>query len=150
MVQRIRAQRAIAVQADVSKISDLEKLVEAAVTKFGRLDTIMANAGIMPMRTVEDTTEADFDKTFAMNVKGPYFLVQKAAPHMASGSSVILVSTGVNRSTAVAPNYLLYASTKGAIDQMTRVLSKGLASKGIRVNVSRRKSAERAYNVVMR
>lgn len=53
---------------------------------------------------------------------------------MKPGSRIIFISSGVNRNTAVAPNYLLYAATKGAIDQMTRVMAKGLASKGINVN----------------
>jgi 3-oxoacyl-[acyl-carrier protein] reductase len=76
LVEAIGADRALAVQADVSKIADIERLIAAAVDRFGHLDTIMANAGVLPMRTLEDTTEADFDSTFDLNVKGPYFLVQ--------------------------------------------------------------------------
>jgi 3-oxoacyl-[acyl-carrier protein] reductase len=76
MVKAIGEDRAIAVQADVSKMEDNEKLVNEAVAKFGKLDTIVLNAAIMPMRTLQDTTEADFDSTFNMNVKGPYFLAQ--------------------------------------------------------------------------
>jgi 3-oxoacyl-[acyl-carrier protein] reductase len=134
LVQSIGNDRAIAVQADVSKISDIARLVEAAVTKFGRIDVIMANAALMLMRTTEDTTEKDFDEMFDLNVKGPYFLVQKAIPHMPPGSRVILVSTSVCHFSQVQPNYLLYAATKGAIEQMTRVMAKGLALKSITVN----------------
>ena len=134
MVKAIGADRAIAVQADVSKLADNEKIVNEAVAKFGKIDTLVLNAAIMPMRTLQDTTEADFDSTFNMNVKGPYFLAQKAVPHMPRGSRLIFLSSGVCHFSSVAPNYLLYAATKGAIEQMTRVLAKGLGASGISVN----------------
>ena len=134
MVKAIGADRAIAVQADVSKLADNEKIVNEAVAKFGKIDTLVLNAAIMPMRTLQDTTEADFDLTFNMNVKGPYFLAQKAVPHMPRGSRIIFLSSGVCHFSSVAPNYLLYAATKGAIEQMTRVLAKGLGASGISVN----------------
>jgi 3-oxoacyl-[acyl-carrier protein] reductase len=69
-----------------------------------------------------------------MNVKGPYFLAQKAAPHMKHGGRIIFVSTTQCVASTVTGNYLLYCSTKGAIEQMTRVLSKDLARSGILVN----------------
>jgi 3-oxoacyl-[acyl-carrier protein] reductase len=69
-----------------------------------------------------------------MNVKGPYFLAQKAAPHMKHGGRIIFVSTTQCAASTVTGNYLLYCSTKGAIEQMTRVLSKDLARRGILVN----------------
>ncbi|KAL6904088.1 NAD(P)-binding protein [Trichoderma evansii] len=134
LVESFGADRAIAVQADAGNLEDLDRLVQAAVDKFGRIDTVVANAGLMPMRDVEDTTEEDFDKTFTLNVKGPYFLAQKAVPHMPPGSHIIFISTGVCHHSSVSPKYLLYASTKGAIEQMTRVMAKGLAAKGIIVN----------------
>lgn len=79
VVASIGADRALAVKADVSTIAGIESLVSQAVKRFGRLDVVMANAGVMTMRSVMNTTEADFDKTFAINVKGPYFLVQVRA-----------------------------------------------------------------------
>ncbi|EON96035.1 putative 60s ribosomal protein l40 protein [Phaeoacremonium minimum UCRPA7] len=134
VVASIGAEHALAVQADVSTIAGIESLVSQAVKRFGRLDVVMANAGVMTMRSVMNTTEADFDKTFAINVKGPYFLVQKAVPHMPPGGRVILVSTGIAHSSTVQPGYTLYGATKGAIEQMTRIMSKDLATKGITVN----------------
>lgn len=68
--------RALAVQADVGSVAGVEKLVAATVERFGRVDVVIPNAGIMPMRTVGNTTEEDFDRAFALNVKGPYFLAQ--------------------------------------------------------------------------
>lgn len=134
LVDSFGADRAIAVQADAANIDDIDRLVQAAVDKFGRIDTIVANAGLMLMRDVEDTTEDDFAKSFDLNVKGPYFLAQRAVPHMPPGSHIIFVSTGVCHHSSVSPKYLLYAATKGAIEQMTRVMAKGLAAKGIIVN----------------
>ena len=106
------------------------------------------------MKTLEDTTEEDFDSTYRLNVKGPYFLIQvwlwlirndiftelttisskKAAPHMGPGSHIVLLSTTLCHASTVQPNYLLYNSTKGAIEQMTKVMSKDLARKDISVN----------------
>ncbi|KAH0526787.1 hypothetical protein TsFJ059_010068 [Trichoderma semiorbis] len=134
MVESFGPDRAIAVQANAGNVDDLSRLVDAAVAKFGRIDTIVASAGIMPMRDVENTTEDDFAKCFDLNVKGPYFLVQKALPHMPPGSRIIFISTGICHFSMAPASYLLYAATKGAIEQMTRVMAKGLASKGIIVN----------------
>ncbi|KOS17207.1 putative oxidoreductase [Escovopsis weberi] len=127
-------ERNVAVQADASTMAGVDAIVAAAVAKFGRIDAIMPNAGLMLMRDVESTSEDDFDKMFNINVKCPYFLVQKAIPHMPRGSKVIFVSTGICHASTVTPDYTLYAATKGAIEQMTRTMGRGLAAKGITVN----------------
>ncbi|KAI0444375.1 short-chain dehydrogenase/reductase SDR [Xylaria telfairii] len=128
------ASRALVIKADASSASQMRALVDQVVAKFGRIDVVVANAGILPMYALEDVTEAAFDATFALNVKGPFFLTQAAAPHMPSGGRVIFISSGVARSSGVAPPYALYASTKGAVEQLTRVLAKDLGRKGITVN----------------
>jgi 3-oxoacyl-[acyl-carrier protein] reductase len=76
VVQSIGSENAIAVKADASNLTELEALVKATVDKFGKIDILIPNAGIMPMRTLEETTEEDFDRTMSLNVKGPYFLTQ--------------------------------------------------------------------------
>ncbi|KAL6872838.1 NAD(P)-binding protein [Trichoderma novae-zelandiae] len=134
LVESFGPDRAIAVQADAANVDDIDRLVNAAVAKFGRIDVVVANAGLMLMRDVQDTTEDDFAKSFDLNVKGPYFLAQKAVPHMPPGSRIIFISTGICHYSSVPAKYLLYAATKGAIEQMTRVMAKGLAAKGIIVN----------------
>ncbi|KAF2101044.1 NAD(P)-binding protein [Rhizodiscina lignyota] len=134
VVHHIGADRCIAIQADAGSVAGVAKIVEETVKKYGRIDILIANAGVLPMKTLESTTEEDFDKTFALNVKGPYFLIQKAVPHMKEGSHVVTISSSLCHSTAVTPPYLLYNSTKGAIEQMTRVLAKDLGSKKILVN----------------
>lgn len=134
IVEQIGSDRTLAVQADASTINGCTTLVNAAVKKFGKIDVLIPNAGIQPMKGLEQTSEDDFDRAFSINVKGPYFLVQKAVPHMPAGGRIILVSTGVCSFSSIQPSYLLYAATKGSIEQMVRVLSKDLARKEITVN----------------
>ncbi|KAJ4253770.1 hypothetical protein NW762_010164 [Fusarium torreyae] len=135
LVNNIGSDRALAVKADVSNVAEIEKLVQLAVDKFGKIDCVMANAAAAPMNDLDSTTEEAFDRTFNLNVRGPYFLVQKAVQHMPRGGRVILVSSGVLHQSQVAPRYLLYASSKGSIEQMTRILAKDLGAKnGITVN----------------
>ena len=80
LVNEIGSKKALAVKADASSVKGAEEMVKATMDRFGQLDIVIANAGILPMKTVEDTTEKDFDSTFALNVKGPYFLVQVSGP----------------------------------------------------------------------
>ncbi|CBF69447.1 hypothetical protein AN6450.2 [Aspergillus nidulans FGSC A4] len=136
LVDEIGQDRALAVQADASKLADIDRLVDAAVAKFGKIDILIPNAGILPMRDLEHTTEEDFDFTYNLMVKGPYFLAQaqKAAKHIPAGGRIILVSTGVTVLSNIAPAYLLYASAKAAVEQMARVMAKDLARNGILVN----------------
>ena len=124
----------LAVQADAGSLPEIEKLVKCTVEHFGKIDILIPNAGILSMKTVENTSEQDFDRIFNLNVKGPYFLIQKAIPHMSSGSRIVMLSTTQNFASTVSAPYTLYCATKGAIDQMVRTMAKDLASKGISVN----------------
>ena len=134
LVSQLGQDKAFAVQADAGTVAGAEKMVQETVNKYGTIDTLILNAGIMAMKTVANTTEADFDKSFNLNVKGPWFTVQKALPYLKSGSRVILVSTSVIHSSTLQPPYALYGSTKGAIEHMTHAFAKDLGTKGINVN----------------
>ena len=136
LVAKIGESRALAVQADVSKVAGIEALVAAAVEKFGHIDVICANAGWMPLQPNAAVTEDMFNRIYDINVKQPLFLVQKAVPHMANGGRIILNSTSICHNSALPHVYGLYASTKGAVEQLTRALSKdpSIAEKGITVN----------------
>lgn len=134
VVALIGHENAFAIRADVGDVEDIGRLVDGTVQKFGRIDILVACAGTMLLNELENITEAEYETTFALNVKGPLFLAQKAVPHMRSGGRIILFSTTQATASTVTPNYLTYCCSKGAIEQMTRVLSKDLARKGIMVN----------------
>src|SRR5260370_13748776 len=84
----------------------------------GRLDILVANAGISKASTIEETTVQDFDALFAVNVRAPYFLVQQLLPIMGNGSSVVLLSSLAARASVGALS--AYAATKGAIDTLVK------------------------------
>ncbi|KAI2622781.1 NAD(P)-binding protein [Hypomontagnella submonticulosa] len=133
-VQKQGAGEARLIRADVSTLAGVQSLVKETVDAYAKIDILIPNAGVLPMKDLEHTTEADFDRTFAINVKGPYFLAQASFPYMPRGSHIIFLSTTLTTASTVMPGYLLYNSTKGAIEQMTRVISKDLGRKGILVN----------------
>jgi len=124
--------QAIAVQADISKINDIEKLFSETIAKLGKVDILINNAGIMENKLLADVTEADFDNHFAINVKGTYFACQQALKVMGSGGRIINFSTSV--AGAMLPAYSVYAATKGAVEQITRQLAKEFGPKGITIN----------------
>jgi 3-oxoacyl-[acyl-carrier protein] reductase len=98
----------------------------------GRLDILIANAGISRSATIEGTTLEDFDDQFAVNVRAPFFLVQQLLPALCKGSSVILTSSLAAH--ASVGNLSAYAATKGAIDTLVKHFAAALGPRGIRVN----------------
>jgi NAD(P)-dependent dehydrogenase (short-subunit alcohol dehydrogenase family) len=123
----------LAVRADVSKLGDLDKFYKAVAQKFGKIDIIFANAGIAKFVPFADSTEALFDETFDINVKGVYFTIQKALPLLNDGASIIINSSVVNETGAAAAS--IYAATKAAVRSFARTLTTELVDRGIRVNV---------------
>lgn len=124
--------RAIAVQADVRRVSEIEDLFDRAIEEFGRVTILVNNAGIGLNKKVADVNEAEFDRIFGINVKGLFFACQQAAKRLADGGSVVNISSSVTK--LMLPGYGPYAATKGAVEQITRVLAKELGPRGIRVN----------------
>jgi NAD(P)-dependent dehydrogenase (short-subunit alcohol dehydrogenase family) len=98
----------------------------------GRLDVLVANAGISRAATIEETTVEDFDDLFAVNVRAPFFLVQQLLPVMCKGSSVVLLSSLAAH--AAVGTLSAYSATKGAIDTLVRHFASALGERGIRVN----------------
>jgi 3-oxoacyl-[acyl-carrier protein] reductase len=98
----------------------------------GRLDILVASAGIAKAGTIEETTVEDFDALFAVNVRAPYFLLQQLLPVMCKGSSVVLLSSLAAR--ASVGTLSAYAATKGAIDTLVKHFAAALGERGIRVN----------------
>lgn len=124
--------QAVAIQADVSKVSEVEALFLETLKQFGRVDIVVNTAGIMENNAITDVTEEIFDRHFAINVKGPYFACQQAMKHMAQGGTIINFSTSVSGS--MLPTYSVYAATKGAVEQLTRQLAKEFGFKDIVIN----------------
>jgi 3-oxoacyl-[acyl-carrier protein] reductase len=125
--------RADSVAADLSAPDGAHKLAEQTRRIVGeRLDILVVNAGVSKAATIEDTTIADFDKLFVVNVRAPFFLVQQLLPIMVEGSSIVLVSSLAAR--AVVGTIPAYAATKGAIDTLVKHFAAMLGARGIRVN----------------
>ncbi|HTG69502.1 MAG TPA: SDR family oxidoreductase [Candidatus Udaeobacter sp.] len=127
-----RGGEAVAIQADISSVAEIEMLFRKTLEAYGQVDILINNAGIMITKPIASITEEDFDKQFAINVKGTYFACQQAARHMNDNGRIINFSTSVNGS--MFPAYSVYAGTKGAVEQFTRQLSKELGPKGITIN----------------
>ena len=123
---------AVAIQADASKVNEIEVLFSETLERFGRVDILVNNAGVMENHMIDDMTEEIFDRHFALNVKGTYFACQQAMKHMMQGGTIINFSTSV--SGAMLPTYSVYAATKGAIEQLTRQLAKEFGPKDIVIN----------------
>jgi NAD(P)-dependent dehydrogenase (short-subunit alcohol dehydrogenase family) len=123
----------LAVRSDVSKLADLEKLYKLVGEKFGKIDVLFANAGIAKFVPFPESSEALFDETFDVNVKGVFFTIQKALPLLNDGASVIINSSVVNETGAQAAS--IYAATKAAVRSFARTLTTELVDRGIRINV---------------
>ena len=124
--------KALAVQADMSKVGDVGRLIKDTVKTFGRLDILVNNAGMFMFKHLAETTEEEFDRMFALNTKGPYFALQEAAKVINEGGRIVNISTdGTHIGFAGATAYL---GSKGALEQFTKGLAHELAPKGITVN----------------
>jgi len=124
--------KAIAVQGDVAKAADVEKLFAETKRAFGRVDVLVNNAGVYEFTPIGDVTEKHFHRLFDTNVLGPILATREAAKYLGEGGSVINV--GSLASTAAPPTSVVYSATKGALDAATRVLANELGPKKIRVN----------------
>lgn len=120
------------VQGDVAKLEDLDRLFAQVKAEKGGLDVLVVNAGFVEMAPLAAVTPEHFDKTFAVNARGAFFSVQKAAPLMRDGGSIVLVSSGVHMKGI--PQYHTYGATKAAMRFWARSLAAELKSRGIRVN----------------
>jgi glucose 1-dehydrogenase len=124
----------IGVEADVSRIEDLQRLVDAAVGKFGRLDIMVNNAGVETRTSVLETTEAQYDKVLAINLKSAFFGVQLAAKQMIKqgGGGRILNITSVHEDWPM-PGNTAYCLAKGGMRMLTRTAGVELAPHGVLV-----------------
>ena len=125
--------RAVAVQGDVSKASDVRHLFAETKRAFGRLDVLVNNAGVYQFGALDEITEEQFHRLFNTNVLGLLLATQEAAKLFGpEGGTVINIGSTASRLTP--PNTAVYTATKGAVDAVTQVLAKELGPKKIRVN----------------
>jgi 3-oxoacyl-[acyl-carrier protein] reductase len=125
--------RAVAVQADVGRVADVVRLFDEAIGHLGKLDILVNNAGIILYKPLAEVAEEEFDRLFAVNVKGTYFACQQAAKKMADGGRIVNFSSSTT--ALMLPTYSAYVATKGAVEQLSHVLAKELGPRGITVNV---------------
>ncbi|GAB4017173.1 SDR family oxidoreductase [Spirosoma migulaei] len=123
----------IAINADVTNLTDLERVFKETAEKFGKIDVIVANAGGGTIGTVADISEADYDKAMDLNLKSVYFTVQKALPYMNEGGSIILI--GSNAAHRAYSSFTLYGAAKAAVIYLAKGLSSDLLDRKIRANV---------------
>ncbi len=126
--------RAVAVQADVTSAADLQRMVQTAVTSFGRLDVLVNNAGIETRTSVLDTTESDYDRVMAINLKSAFFGTQYAAKQfIAQGTAGLIINISSVHEEWPMPGNTAYCVSKGGMRMLARTAGVELGPHGIRV-----------------
>jgi len=124
--------RGLAVQADVTSADEVRRLFDTAVRAFGGVDVLVNNAGLMTPAPMAQADDEDFERMFAVNVRGSFNTMREAAKHLRDGGRVVNFSS--TTLALNAPGYAVYNGTKGAVEGFTRVLAKELGGRGITVN----------------
>ena len=123
---------AIAIAADISSRAQYQAMVQRLLTEFGRWDILVNNAAVAITKPFGQITEAEFDLSFAVNVKGVFHGLQLAWEHLADEGRIITISSSTT--ALMLPGYAVYDATKGAVEQFTHILSKEFGPRGITVN----------------
>ena len=124
--------QAFAIQADISNPAEITKLFDQTIERYGQIDIVINNAGIMITKFTRDTSEEDFDRTFSINTKSVFFSMREAATKMADNGRIINISSSVTR--VMFPTYGVYSASKAAVEQMTKVFAKEIGNRGITAN----------------
>lgn len=122
-----------AIQADASRLEDLDRVAETVRTAKGKVDVVVSNAGFTEQVPLREITEKHYDRTFNLMAKGPLFLVQKMLPMMDGGGSIILVSSAMHYMGLA--NHSTYAATKAAVRSYVRTWAAEFKDSGIRANL---------------
>ncbi len=123
---------AVVVSSDARSLTDIDALASRAKAEFDTFDLLFVNAGFGLFASLEHTSEATYDEMFNLNAKGPFFAVQKLAPLITSGGSVVLTTSVAN--VKDMPMIAAYAGAKAALRSFARVFAAELLPRGIRVN----------------
>jgi NAD(P)-dependent dehydrogenase (short-subunit alcohol dehydrogenase family) len=124
---------AIDIAGDVTKLADLDRLFEETARRLGKVDVVVANAGLIGQKPFAAITETDFDNFSNSNFKGAFFTIQKALPHLNDGASIILASSALAHVGMAGQS--LYAATKATLISLAKTTATELSGRGIRVNV---------------
>lgn len=122
----------VAVQADVAKPAELDKLYAEVNKRLGKIDVLFVNAGVAKFAPLADTSERLFDEELDINVKGAYFTIQKALPLLNDGASIVLNTSVADQKGSAGSS--AYSATKAALRSLTRTAAAELVGRGIRVN----------------
>ena len=123
---------AVVLKSDATSLPDMDALAKKVKETFGKLDVLFVNAGYGEFVPFEDVTEKVYDEMLNLNAKGPYFIVQKLAPLMPEGSSVVFTTSLAN--VKGMPTLSAYGAAKAALRSLTRSIAAAFAPRGIRVN----------------
>lgn len=122
---------AFSIKADVSNRAEVTHLFDETIARYGKVDVLINNAGVMVSKAIRENTQEDFDKQFDVNVRGVFNTLQEADGKLADNGNIINVSSSTVK--LMFPTYGLYSASKAAVEQMTRVFSKEIG-RGVSVN----------------
>lgn len=126
--------KALALKADVLKITEIEEMVQATIKRFGKIDILVNNAGIVTDIAILDVTEAQWDEMIGVDLKGSFFCTQKVLPYMLKQGKGKIINIASPLSVEGKPENSVYCAAKGGVINMTRALGLELALKNINVN----------------
>lgn len=123
----------IELAADITADGSAERVVEAAVKTFGRVDSLVHNAGVLLLNSLEEATTEELDIQYRIHLRAPFELTKAALPHLGKGSSIVFI--GSNLVHHGLPGSSTYSASKGGVEALARTFAIELAPRGIRVNV---------------
>lgn len=126
---------AIFIAADVSRAEDCRRSIDEVIKAYGRIDVLFNNAGIVTQGTLEETSEADWQTTFDVNVKGVYLMTRLIVPIMRAQGGGVIVNNASDWGIVGGPGYAAYSASKGAVVLLTKTVALEVARDHIRVNV---------------
>lgn len=125
---------AAVVTADVARVEEAPRIVETTLTRFGRIDALINNAGLMRIEPFADLTPESFDLVLATNLRAPFFLIQAATSALREAGNAVVINIGSAAASMYRPGQSIYGSSKAAVEYLTKSLAVELAVDGIRVN----------------
>lgn len=129
---RERGPRAIVVDGDLAQVAAVKRLFEETTKAFGRIDIVINNAGVIVKKPVVEITEEDFDRSFGINARAAFFVMQEAARRISDNGRII--NLGTTLLAALTPFYGVYAGSKAPLEDFSRALAKEIGGRGVTVN----------------